>query len=314
MLVGIPMISGFFWLAALTSTPFGFFFCLFLAGLSVGVIEVAINLEADRTEYILGARIMNRSHGFWSLGFFGTSIAGAVMAQIGVSPALHYFIFGLLCSVGCAIFFWSFEQAPIRPGAKEASPLFIKPTKPILILVLLTLSAMLVEGSSIDWSVIYMRDTFQTVPLVSGMALALVAFSQFVTRYFADTVIDQHGPERISRISIILMFIGVSLVAFSPVAAPALFGFTLMGIGCAVIFPLAMSAAAQQTDRPASVNVASLAQISFFTFLLAPPLLGFVAEHVDIRAAFGLSLPLIIISWFSVHGLRKPDSGHETSK
>ena len=71
-----------------------------------------------------------------------------------------------------------------------------------------------------------------------------------------------------------------------------------------MIFPLAMSAAAQQTDRPASVNVASLAQISFFTFLLAPPLLGFVAEHIDIRATFALSLPLIVISWFSVHGLR----------
>ena len=38
-----------------------------------------------------------------------------------------------------------------------------------------------------------------------------------------------------------------------------------------MIFPLAMSAAAQLTDRAAQTNVASLAQISFVAFLLGPP-------------------------------------------
>ena len=68
----------------------------------------------------------------------------------------------------------------------------------------------------------------------------------------------------------------------------ALLGFGLMGVGTSVLFPLAMSAAAQRTDRPAAANVASLAQVSFVSFLLAPPLLGFVAEHWGIRTSFGL--------------------------
>ena len=304
MLFGVPIIGLSFWFAALMPTAFLFFICLFFCGLAVGVIEVAVNLEADRTEYQLGSRIMNRSHAFWSLGFFATSIAGAFMAQAGISPAQHFLLFAIIGALATAYVFWSFEQAPERPGADVNTPLFVKPTKPIMLLVFLTLSAMLVEGSSIDWSVIYMRDTFATVPLVSGLALAFVAFSQFVTRFFADSVVERYGPEFVSKISIILMFVGVSIVAFSQLAALSLFGFMLMGIGCAVIFPLAMSAAAQLQDRPAAVNIASLAQISFVVFLLAPPLLGFVAEHIHIRAAFGLSLPLIIISWFSVHGLR----------
>ena len=69
-----------------------------------------------------------------------------------------------------------------------------------------------------------------------------------------------------------------------------------MGIGTSAIFPLAMSAAAQRTDRPAAVNVAALAQISFVAFLLGPPLLGYVAEHFGIRWTFGLGLPLILLS------------------
>jgi MFS family permease len=69
-----------------------------------------------------------------------------------------------------------------------------------------------------------------------------------------------------------------------------------MGVGTSVMFPLAMSAAAQRTDRPAATNVAALAQISFVGFLLGPPLLGFVAEHWGIRWTFGLGLPLVVLS------------------
>ena len=45
----------------------------------------------------------------------------------------------------------------------------------------------------------------------------------------------------------------------------------LIGIGSSVIFPLAMSAAAQRTDRPASVNVASLGQMTFVVFFAIDP-------------------------------------------
>ena len=43
-------------------------------------------------------------------------------------------------------------------------------------------------------------------------------------------------------------------------------------------------------------NVAALAQISFVSFLLAPPLLGLAAEHLGIRWTFGLGLPLVLLS------------------
>lgn len=70
----------------------------------------------------------------------------------------------------------------------------------------------------------------------------------------------------------------------------------MIGTGTSVVFPLAMSAAAQRTDRPAATNAAALAQIFFVSFLLAPPLLGFVAEHWGIRWTFALGLPLVLLS------------------
>ena len=85
-----------------------------------------------------------------------------------------------------------------------------------MVLVGLTLSAMLAEGSAIDWSVIYMRDIFATVPLINGLALALTAFFQFITRYFADHFVVQYGPHKVAKICLWIMLAGVILVAVAP--------------------------------------------------------------------------------------------------
>ena len=66
---------------------------------------------------------------------------------------------------------------------------------------------------------------------------------------------------------------------------------------------LGYEAAAQLKDRPAAVNVAALAQISFVVFLLAPPLLGVVAEYIGLRYAFAICMPLTVLSLFSLRSL-----------
>jgi MFS family permease len=105
-----------------------------------------------------------------------------------------------------------------------------------------------------------------------------------------------------------VLLLGAALVACAPYPMVAMLGFALIGVGSSAIFPLAMSAAAQRTDRPAAVNVAAMAQTGFVIFLLAPPILGFVAEHWGIRWSFGVCLPLVILGLLSCQALapRKP--------
>jgi len=77
-----------------------------------------------------------------------------------------------------------------------------------------------------------------------------------------------------------------------------------MGAGCSAVYPLAVSAAAQRTDRPAAVNVAAIGQVSVVVFFLAPPLLGFVAELINIRASYLVCLPLLLAGlWASSFAL-----------
>jgi len=304
LMLGIPLLSISQCFAALSQGPFMFAGILILGGVSIAVIEVAVNLEADRVEAQSGQRIMNRSHAYWSFGFFGAGIAGAGFSQLGISPFVHFALVTVFGSTLTILLFVKYNAAkPRRQSVVVKNKSFVWPSKGIFLLVFFSLSAMLVEGASIDWSVIFMRDIFNTVPIVSGLALALAAIAQGFIRYFADQFVDKYGPERVSLYSLIAMVLGVGCVVFSFDPMIALLGFLLMGGGSAVIFPLAMSAAAQRTDKTPEENVASLAQFVFVIFLLAPPILGFVGEHAGLRWSFALCFPLLIISFFTIHSL-----------
>jgi MFS family permease len=166
---------------------------------------------------------------------------------------------------------------------------------------------MVMEGAYMDWSAIFMTKIFVSSPLLAGLAVALGAGAQAITRLFADSFVERYSPTTVARTLLSIVGVGVVLVFFAPTEWVALLGFVLLGIGTSAIFPLAMSAAAQRTDRPAAINVAALAQTSFVTFLVAPPVLGFIAEHFGIRWSFGIGLPFVVLS-FAMAGVlgRRP--------
>ena len=311
ILMLIPLLSVFYAISVFAPTPLALFLLLLPVGVLIGCIEIIINLEADRTEHLLGRRIMNRSHAFWSFGFFSAGFVGASIAQIGISPQWH--LVGMIPVViaGTAILLGRFDPAPHRAGASSAAaPAFAAPTLGIMVLVTVTLSAMIMEGAGIDWSSIYIYDEFAVTPLtpfLAGFAVALGAGTQGITRFFADSFVERYSPVAVARTLLVVLGIGCLCVFFAVAEWMALLGFGLMGVGTSVIFPLAMSAAAQRTDRSAAINVAALAQISFVAFLLGPPLLGFVAERWGIRWSFGIGLPLVVLSFLVAGSLgRKP--------
>lgn len=308
----IPLLALAYAVASFAPGPLVFFALLLPVGLFVGGIEIILNLEADRTEHMIGRRIMNRAHAFWSFGFFSAGIVSALIAQTRLSPQLHLIAMVPVVVVGVALLLGRFHPAPLRTGgSSEGSTRFAAPTLAILVLVMVTLSAMIMEGAGIDWSAIYMTDVFSVSPFLAGFAVAIGAGAQAITRYFADPFVERYSPTLVSRVLLGVMALGTLCVFFANAPWIALAGFAMLGMGTSVIFPLAMSAAAQRTDRSAATNVAALAQISFVAFLLGPPLLGYVAEHFGIRWSFGIGLPLIVISVLAAGALGSKPIPHE---
>ncbi|MBS1302476.1 MFS transporter [Loktanella sp. SALINAS62] len=304
LIASLTLMPVLYAIAILAPGPGALFLLLIPAGLTLGLTEVIINVEADRTEAQVGRRIMNRAHAFWSFGFFGAGLFGAAMAQMDVPPAIHMLLVIPLAWGALWLLLRDFTPAPKR-GTDSAtdSPMIAKPTMAILVLVGVCLSAMVLEGGSLDWSAIYMSSSFDTAAVFGGLAVATVALSQAIVRFFADRLIDRFRPVPVARIMQVAMALGVVCVFFAASPLVALAGFALIGGGTATLFPLAISAAAQRSDRPASLNVAALAQFSFVAFLLGPPLLGYVAEHAGLRWVWGATLPLVLLSLALSHKL-----------
>lgn len=297
LLAVIPLIALGFALAVHATGPGMLFVALLPVGFFIGCVEIMINLEADRVEHLIGRRIMNRSHAFWSIGFFSAGFFGSMMAGWGLSAQAHLALVVPISVAGVVLLLGHFTAAPPRPGLSSgAAPRVATPTVAIMVLVSVTIGAMLLEGGSMDWSAIYMRDVFAAGPFLTGLGVAVFAASQATARFFADSFVERHSPALVARAFLVLLLIGCLSVFLSDLVWLSLVGFALMGAGTSVLFPLAMSAAAQRQDRSAAINIAALAQFSFMVFLLGPPLLGFVAEHLGIRSAFGIGLPFVILS------------------
>ncbi|WP_035871984.1 MFS transporter [Cucumibacter marinus] len=290
-------------LAAASGMPVAVFGIMVFGGVMVGMLEIVLNVEADRTEAAIGRRIMNRAHSFWSLGFFSSAVIGGLMRQFEVSMVIHLALMLPVLAGGAFIAMRGFTPAPRRhpKGSKQKTPVFAIPTPGILALCAVALSASLVEGAGFDWSVIYMRDVFESEPFVSSMSLIAISASIWLARVGADSVVDRFGARQVTYFLLCIATAGLLLVGFAPTPELAILGFALMGVGASAIYPLVVSEAAGRTDRPAEINVAALGQTAFLVFFLGPPLLGFVAEHFGNRASFLVILPMVLLSFVFTH-------------
>jgi len=220
------------------------------------------------------------------------------MSYLDIPPQIHLSFVTLICIPINSILLCNFKPAPHRPSSiTDEPPPFAFPNKRILVLIGIAASAMLLEGVNQTWATIYMNDIFGPVPLLTGAAIIFFGLSQALTRYFVDEFVDRSSSEFVGKTLLSLLFIGTLIIFVSPFSLLSLLGFTLSGIGVSAIFPLAISAAAQHNDRPAAINVASLAQVSLMVFLIGPPLLGSISQTLGIRWVFGVTIPLIVLGY-----------------
>jgi len=280
---------------------------LFLSGIFAGAMEINANVQADRHEAVLGHRIMSRVHGMWSLGFFVTALIAAVMRQADVSIELHTFLALLTVLIAGTVIFSPVQDAPKRADdAGKDAPRFTFPTLALLPLCLLGAAPLFVEGAGVDWSAIYMRDVFAVAPFLGGLSVTLFSLAIAIGRLGMDPIVDRFSPRSVAIVLLSMATPGVVIVAAAPHPLLALAGFVLAGLGCSSVYPLAISAAARRTDRPAAVNVAALAQMTFVVFFAGPPLLGFMAEHFGIRTSYWIIVPVLGAALLVTRTLAEP--------
>jgi MFS family permease len=284
------------------------FAALFLVGLSQPVVDVAMNVEADRIERGLGRRIMSTCHGFWSIGTMAGGLIGAVFAWLGTAPRWH--LLGVvLAAIPIALAIARALPATAR-GAGATSdggrlaPIVL-PSLGLLALCAFNFGMLIVEGASLDWSAVFMRDVVKISAGATGLGFGAFALFMAVGRLLGDRLAERFGPVTLARACGVICFAGVVGLVTSTSFLQAALGLAAMGFGVSVAVPLSVSAAAGRGDRPAAVNVAALSLVSFSGFLIEPPLIGFVADAWGLRVGIAMLLPMIVMSILLAGELRR---------
>jgi MFS family permease len=304
VLVLLPCVVMSAALASVLLNPFALFVLLAINGVGFSLTNIAMNVEADRVEAATGARVMNTCHGAWSLGFLLTSLLGAVLRGLHVSPAIH--IWGL-APLLIALIFVVVLPMPVMPPRAYAGGKARKlawPTWATMGLVAFGLGAGLTEGASRAWSIILLRDSFDVVPFIESLALPALLVAMTTGRFLADRVIDRFGPVLVARSLSALAILGMLVIVLASEAWMALLGFVAVGVGICVLYPLMLSAAARLGDRPASQNVAATTLIFQLVNLGAPVLIGGVAQSFGVRMAFAGLIPLLMLTFVMAGRLR----------
>jgi len=277
--IALPAWAASFVLPPFADTQAVFFIFLLISGITVGLTEVAMNTEADRIEQELDKRIMSRCHGFWSLGSMVGALTGGALAHLGTSVTLHFVIVMPIIAV---LGFWMASRLPksephTTEQAEQSSTLFRLPSRFILLLCIMPMGAMVVEGAFIDWSAVFVKSILDASPLLISVIYSFFAIVMAIVRLCGDAIGDRYPSKLIVQVSGVAAAAGIALFALSVNEVMAMFGAALSGMGVAIVYPLAVTAAARRPGKAAD-NVAAITMVSFTAFLLAPPIIGFISE------------------------------------
>jgi len=90
------------------------------------------------------------------------------------------------------------------------------------------------------------------------------------------------------ELSGILIASGLLISVIFPYIVSATIGFLLVGFGVSSVVPLVYSAAGKSRTLSPGMALAAVSTISFFGFLIGPPLIGFIAEAANLRYSFAV--------------------------
>jgi MFS family permease len=262
---------------------------LLLYGASAGMSDVAMNALGVETENRLEKPIMSGLHGMWSVGALLGSAAGTVAAHAGTDARLHLggaaVILTVLGALACQ------GVLDLRSAPEEhPPPRFTLPPKSALVIGAVGFCAVFAEGASLDWSAVYLRDVLDTDAGLAAASTTAFACTMAAARLAGDKVVARFGAVRTVRAGGVLATAGGVLIVVARQGqhpAMAMGGFALVGLGIAVVVPLAFAAAGRSGPAP-SQAIAGVATITYASGLIAPSAIGGIAQATSLTVSFAL--------------------------
>ncbi|MBL1087015.1 MFS transporter [Streptomyces actinomycinicus] len=257
---------------------------MFAYGATSGMADVAMNALGVEVERRLGKSIMSGLHGMWSAGALAGSAAGTLAAHLGSDARVHHVLAAAaLTLLGLLACTWVPDVQPAED--EEPPPRFALPPRSALLIGAVGFCAVFAEGASLDWSAVFLRDRLDGSAGLAAASTTGFMLTMAVARIAGDAVVNRFGAVRTVRGGGVLAGAGGLLIVLAGHPAVAMAGFALTGLGIAVVVPLCFAAAGHAGPNP-SQAIAGVATVTYTSGLIAPSLIGGVAQATSLTVSF----------------------------
>ena len=288
LLASLPVFVGVLPLLASVESTAIMALCLLLFGASMGLMDVALNIQSVFVEQAAGKPLMSGFHGLYSVG--GAVGAGGMVVLLGLMPPLY--AVGVACAALVALLA-AYGRHFIPYGSGGGGPLFVVPRGIVLLIGVLCFIMYLGEGTILDWSALFMTVERGVEPSRAGLAYGCFSVTMVLGRLFGDRIVQRFGDARILFWGSLCAAAGFGVVIAAPWAWASFLGFAVVGIGVSNIVPVLFSATARQTFMPLSLAISAVTTIGYSGVLTGPALMGFVAHASSLFVVFGIVLAML---------------------
>lgn len=281
---------------------------LVVFGVCFSATDVLMNVEGAEAEKALGRTALPLMHAFFSIGTILGAVGGAAAIALGADLVPHFAVATAVLVTAILLAATrlpdhvrvSVADAPepdvARPGRRRLQvPERLRDVRLVLIGVMVTGMA-LTEGAANDWIALAAIDGHAFTEGGGARVFGAFVVGMTLARIVGGPLVDRYGGARMLLVTAAFGLVGIVLFIHAPDTPAVVYAAALLwGIGGSLGFPIGMSAAADHpTDGPRRVSIIGV--FGYGSFLLGPPVIGFIAEHVGLLRSFYLVLALLVVS------------------
>ncbi len=265
-----------------------FWFSLFIFGFAIATQDVSMNAHAVVVEQRANRRLMSVFHGMFSVGTLIGGVLGGLFSQWEVTPMQQAMTLAGIYVIAALLIKPLFLPAEVdkhdfSTGARAKHPIIF------WIFGLFGLFAAISEGAAGDWGGVLARDAFGATPFISTLPYIVFCTAMIIGRFSGDYLAHRFGASIIIATGGLISGTGLTAGLFIGGVPAIMVAWFLLGLGLSVVIPLMFSAAGTLASTKyagiiaPSEAVAKVSGVSYFGFVIGPPLIGFIADVIELR-------------------------------
>ncbi|MFV8799329.1 MFS transporter [Yersinia sp. LJYL362] len=277
-------------IVAFSSSWYEITLLLFLFGIFDSWGDTCINVQAIKIQKSYGQSLINRLHGISSIG----TIWGGLIAVIAIGLGFSMEKFNLtlltlnltMLIVYILLFKKSNTQINFHISGKHPHEIGLLEIQLYIIALTILVFTCSIEETASIWGAIYMKDIYNVTLVISGLPYLSCQICMVIGRIFGDYYTNKFGELITLKYGVVLSMTGITLIIFIHSVFFTIVGFSLIGLGVSVIFPLAISFIGQLPNINATSGITFATWMSRIGLLVSPPLIGILADFTSLRTAF----------------------------